>query len=224
MCFGMANSPATIALHLLARERLDVELHLAGLGEQGRVGERRHERLAQCRDPLGRHACRQHIGPAEHSLAVDQLHHLPVLVGLGEIERARHAHLVQHGQAFGVLLHQDPNHVVGHPLRRHGQEARVAVAAQAVDLLPLDRERDLARRGIAGDDAEFRAEHVVGHRRQVAGGTAFVAGTDDHLLGEHVLEALDRGVDMGDAGVDVGVGATDEDEFRGIVLDRRVGE
>ena len=29
---------------------------------------------------------------------------------------------------------------------------------------------------------------------------------------------------MGNAGVDVGVGATDEDEFRGIVLNWRVGE
>ena len=211
-------------LHLVAGDRLDIDLHLFGFGQQRRVGERRHERLAQCRHALGRHAFRQHERTADHRLAVDQFHHLAVFRCLRKVDGARHALLVELRRAFGVLLHDDAHELVGDPLRSHRQQAGVAEAAKPVRLAALDRERHLPRAGITGDDTEFRAKHVVRQCWHVARGAAFIAGADDHLLRECILERLDRRVGAHHAGIDVAVGAADIDEFRRIVLDRRVGE
>ena len=84
--------------------------------------------------------------------------------------------------------------------------------------------RDLAAAGIAGDDAEFRAEHVVQQQRQVVGGGARIARADDQLLVEHILERLHRGVAAHVADIDVAVGAAEIDELARIVRHRHVAQ
>ena len=84
--------------------------------------------------------------------------------------------------------------------------------------------RDLAAAGIAGDDAELGAEHVVQQQRQIVGGGAGIAGADDQLLVEHVLERLHRRVAAHVADIDVAVGAAEIDELVRIVLHRHVAE
>jgi hypothetical protein len=63
-----------------------------------------------------------------------------------------------------------------------------------VDLVALDGERDLLRAGIAGDDAEFCAEQIVHHRRQVARGAAGIAGAENDFVAQRVLKRLGRRV------------------------------
>ena len=108
--------------------------------------------------------------------------------------------------------------------RMHHLDAGPADAAGALNLAAFERERDLAAAGIAGDDAEFGAEHVVQQQRQVVGGGARIARADDQLLVEHVLERLHRGIAAHVADIDVAVGAAEIDELVRIVLHRHVAQ
>src|SRR5262245_12510278 len=66
------------ALHLLARERIDVEVELRRLSHEGRVLHGGVEGAPQRRDALDRHVRRQEIRPAVFRAREQHLHRLPV--------------------------------------------------------------------------------------------------------------------------------------------------
>ena len=103
------------------------------------------------------------------------------------------------------------------PVRALRLQARPAEAAQALHLVLLDRQRDLARAGIAGDLADLRAGQVVEHRRIVAGRGAGLARSDQELLRQRVLEGFHRRVGARNADVVVGRGRAEVDEFGRVV-------
>ena len=126
--------------------------------------------------------------------------------------------------ALGGELHQHPDGVLREPVRMHRFDAGPADAAGALNLAALERERDFAAAGIAGDDAKLGAEHVVQQQRQIVGGGARIARADDQLLGQHVLEGLHRCVGAHVADIDVAVGAAEIDELVRIVRHRHVAQ
>src|SRR6266508_390623 len=204
-------------LQFLARDRIDDQPDLLRLGQQLRGPHRRHERLAQRRDPVRRHAGRQHVRAAERRRAVDQFHHPAVLRRLGEVDGERHAQLVDVRVALVVLLDEHADEAGFDPVRTLRLEARPAEAAQPLDLALLDGERDLAGARIAADQANLGAGHVVEHGRKVARRGAGLTGADDQLLGEQVLERFHRRVGAGDTDVMIDRGGAEMDEFGRVV-------
>ena len=130
-------------LHLGARQRLDVEAELLGVGEERRIGHRLVERRAQHFELRRRRVRRRDVGAVEYGLADDQFDHLAVLFAFDELEHARHAHLGQQRMRFEADLHQDVGLVVAQPVRLLRAEARPVPAADAVDLAALHGERHL---------------------------------------------------------------------------------
>ena len=159
-----------------------------------------------------------HVGTAERFRRIDQLHDLAVLRRGGEIDRERHAHPVDLGIALVVLLHEHADEAGFDPVRALRVQARPGEAAQSLDLVLLDRERDLARAGIAADLADLRAGRVVEHGRIVARRGAGLARRRSSIPGRAAsLERLDRRVGAHDADVMVGGGGADLDQLGGVV-------
>jgi hypothetical protein len=88
---------------------------------------------------------------------------------LGEVDGERHAHAIDGGMAAIVLLREHADEAGLEPLRLLRPHARPAEAAQSLHLALLDRERNLARAGIAADDAELGADRVVEARLKIDG-------------------------------------------------------
>ena len=74
-----------------------------------------------------------------------------------------------------VLLCEHADEAALEPLRLLRGQARPAESAQALHLVLLDRERDLARSRIAADDAELGADCAVEQRGKIAGRGAGLA-------------------------------------------------
>ena len=204
-------------LQFLARDRIDDEPDPSCLRQQLRVAHRCHERLSQRRDPLRRHAGRHHIRAAERFRAVDQFHHPAILRRLGEINGERHAHPADVRMTRVVFLDQHADEAGLDPVRTLRLQARPAEAAQPLHLVLLDGERDLAGPGIAADQAKPCASHVVEHRRKIPRRGAGLAGADDQLLGEQVLEGFHHGIGAGDAHVMVDGCGAEMDELGGVM-------
>src|SRR3989442_13613093 len=80
------------ALDLLAGDRNDFQLGLLGVGEEGGVAERLLERLPQELPAILGRPRRQRVGPDEQAVVVNgHLEEAARLLGLGEVDRERHA-------------------------------------------------------------------------------------------------------------------------------------
>ena len=98
-----------------AGHRIDVDLELLRLGEIGRVLHGGVERRAQRRDAVGRHVRRQEERPPDVEPRHHELHGGAFVVGLGEVERVRHAGQV--GIRAQRPLRDDLDLLLGEPLR-----------------------------------------------------------------------------------------------------------
>src|SRR5262249_32722150 len=116
-------------LQFLARDRVDDHPDPLRLRQQLLVAHRAHDRLAQRRYPLRRHAGRHHVGAAEGLGAVDQFHHPAILRRGGEVDRERHAHLTDVRMALVVLLDEHADEAGFEPVRTLRLKARPAEAA-----------------------------------------------------------------------------------------------
>jgi hypothetical protein len=96
--------------------------------------------------------------------------------------------------------------------------ARPRPAAAAIDLAALHRHHHVVAAGIAFDDLEMRAEHVVEHARELIGVGAGAGAADGKLLGEQILEFGDAGILQRHTDADLVVGAAEPVEFLCIEL------
>src|SRR5262249_57190941 len=74
---------------------------------------------------------------------------------------------------------------------------------------------------VAGDDAEFGADHVVEEYREVARGRAWRARAGDELRGQEIGKRFHRRVAARQADVIVNGGGAEIQELRRVVLDAR---
>ena len=110
-------------------------------------------------------------------------------------------------------LRDDSGKPVREPMGMLRGDARPGDAAGALHLVAFDRQHDFVAAAVAGDDAELSAQHIVEHRRKVAGGAALVGGADDELLGERVREGFCRRIGARDADEHLVVGIAEIDEL-----------
>ena len=139
-----------------------------------------------------------------------QLHHLAVGVVLDEVERGGRS--PSSGSFCSAPCISSVTLLVAQPVRPHRLEARPRPVADALHLAALDRERDLRRAVVAGDDLELGADQrVVEPRRglRIDPGDA----ADDQLLVEQVLRGLVRGGVPGERHRGLAVEAAEPVEF-----------
>src|SRR5215212_3663805 len=91
-----------------------------------------------------------------------------------------------------VFLRNDLERAVFDPVALLHRDAGPAHAADAVHLVALDSDENLAAAGIAADQAQLGAEDIGEEDRHFAQGRAFTAGPDNYLLGKRLLEGFGR--------------------------------
>ena len=168
-----------------------------------------------------RHVRRDEIGTTESGLAEIKIKHGALLVRLGEIGDLRHAECVQISSTCGMGLHQ------------HAHASRFAAikpagvcdgnggpcdTASAMHFATVNCETNLARARIAGDDFEFRVQHIVDEDRIVSRRRRLHAA-HQQFFAEQVFELLHGRINARDAEIDVIIGAAEIDEFRRIIIE-----
>src|SRR5205807_5701488 len=91
-------------------------------------------------------------------------------------------------------------------------------AAAAVDLALLERERYLVAAGVAGDQPQLGAEHVLQHGGENVGIRSGAFAGDREGSGQRVVPALDLGTVPGRANADLVAGAAEPSEFARVEL------
>ena len=177
---GVAIIFVTSASTVLAAHRAQLHAELLGLRDHDRIAQGRVEGAPQQREPLRRHAGRREERPRHAEFGEHDLHDLPVLRRLRQLDRHRHA--LEIGMRRHSHLHQDVDQLVPDPLRLGGGERGPVLAGLALHFAVLDRETHFGRAGIAVDHLELGAEQVVAQHRQDVAVRTRRAGAEDGLL------------------------------------------
>ena len=151
------------------------------------------ERRAQRRDAIGRHAGRNKIGAAQLLHLHHRLEQLALVGVPREIEDQRH--VGERGMLAQSQLQQKLDLAVAQPVGMLGGNVVPRPVRNALYLAALHGEDDLRLAGIAGHDAELRAQFTIERARKKLGVRGRAVAAHDHLLLQHVIErALGRGV------------------------------
>ena len=121
--------------------------------------------------------------------------------------------LLSSGLPLVVLLHYDADEAGADPIGLLRIQARPGKPTQPLHLVFLDRKRDLARAWIAADLADFGAGRVIEHGRIVTRRRPRLARPNQELVGERVLEGLDRPIRAPNADVVINGGRAEMDKL-----------
>ena len=143
----------------LCADRANVEPDRCRLRFQVGIGQRRRESLPQRRDPVG-HARRRDEGPPDLGAHEKQLQSLTLGFVAGEVAGERNSGEPRSG--FRRRLQQDVDGAVAVDRLAH---QGIVVDADSLHLCALDRQQDVARTGVSGDDLELQPQHFAQDRR-----------------------------------------------------------